>query len=74
MSHGSNGTVTIRASKQGAAILRVWLSDHTQIDDYVRIRVGYTIMLMPHSAVVHVGTMICFSTHLTEGELLCNAI
>ena len=44
VSHGSNGTMTIRVSKQGAAILRVWLSDHTQIDDYIRIRVGYAIM------------------------------
>jgi nuclear pore complex protein Nup210 len=59
---GNNGSLMIQASQQGEAILRVWLRDHTHIDDYIRVRVGFAVT--PNMATVHLGTLICFSTHL----------
>ena len=35
--------------------------------DYIHISVGYAII--PSLAVSHVGTRMCFMTHLTEGVL-----
>ncbi len=59
-----NSTYTIKASKQGNAILKIWTSSHTHISDYVRIQVGYAIL--PSLAIVHLGSTICFTTHLKE--------
>ena len=63
---GNNGSLMIQAAQQGEAILRVWLRDHTHIDDYIRVRVGFAIT--PNMATVHLGTHICFSTHIAEGD------
>ena len=62
---GNNGSLVIQAAQQGEAILRVWLHDHTHIDDYIRVRVGFAVT--PNMATVHLGTHICFSTHIAEG-------
>ena len=67
---GNNGSLSIQASQQGEAILRVWLRDHAHIDDYIRVRVGFAVT--PNMATVHLGTKICFSTHLAlEGGCGC---
>ena len=63
---GNNGSLMIQAAQQGEAILRVWLRDHAHIDDYIRVRVGFAIT--PNMATVHLGTHICFSTHIAEGD------
>ena len=63
---GNNGSLVIQAAQQGEAILRVWLHDHTHIDDYIRVRVGFAVT--PNMATVHLGTHVCFSTHIAEGE------
>ena len=39
---------------QGEAILRVWLHDHTHIDDYIQVRIGFAVT--PNMATVHLGT------------------
>ena len=62
---GNNGSLVIQAAQQGEAILRVWLHDHAHIDDYIRVRVGFAVT--PNMATVHLGTHICFSTHIAEG-------
>ena len=61
-----NGTYVIKAAKQGNAILKIWVASLTHISDYVRIRVGYAIL--PSLATVHVGSNVCFTTHLTEDK------
>lgn len=43
----------------------MWVKDSPNLSDYIRIRVGYAII--PFLATVHLGTRICFTTHLTEG-------
>ena len=63
---GENGTYTVKAAKQGNAILKIWVSTLSHISDYVRIRVGYAIL--PSLATVHLGSKICFTTHLTEDK------
>ena len=59
-----NSTYTIKASKQGNTILKIWTTSHPHIIDYVRIQVGYAIL--PSLATVHLGCTICFTTHLKE--------
>ena len=67
---GNNGSLSIQASQQGEAIVRVWLREHAHIDDYIRVRVGFAVT--PNMATVHLGTKICFSTHLAlEGGCGC---
>ena len=60
----SNTTYLIKASRQGHVILKVWMTSAPRVADYVRIRVGYAIL--PSLATVHLGSQVCFSTHLTE--------
>lgn len=62
----SNATYTIKAAKQGNAILRIVMLSNPRISDYVRIRVGYAIL--PSLATVHLGSKVCFTTHLTEDK------
>ena len=62
----SNATYTIKAAKQGSAILRIHMTSNPRVSDYVRIRVGYAIL--PSLANVHLGTKVCFTTHLTEDK------
>ena len=62
----SNATYTIKAAKQGNAILRIVMMSNPHISDYVRIRVGYAIL--PSLATVHLGSRVCFTTHLTEDK------
>lgn len=62
----SNATYTIKAAKQGSAILRIQVTSNPRVSDYVRIRVGYAIL--PSLANVHIGTKVCFTTHLTEDK------
>ena len=50
---------------QAFSNVQIWASAQPHISDFIRIRVGYAIM--PSLATVHVGTKICFTTHLTEG-------
>ena len=45
--------------------LQIWVSAQPHISDFIRVRVGYAII--PSLANVHLGTKICFTTHLTEG-------
>ena len=62
---GTNGTYIFKAAAKGQVILRVFLlAPHSRIGDYIRVHVGYAII--PSLAVVHVGTKVCFTTHLTE--------
>lgn len=61
-----NTTYTIKATKQGNAVLRIWLPLQPRVQDYIRIRVGYAIL--PSLATVHLGSPVCFSTHLTEDK------
>ena len=61
---GSNGTYIFKAAAKGQVIVRVFLLPHTRIGDYIRVHVGYAII--PSLAVVHIGTKVCFTTHLTE--------
>lgn len=62
----SNATYTVKAAKQGSAILRIQVTSNPRVSDYVRIRVGYAIL--PSLANVHIGTKVCFTTHLTEDK------
>ena len=59
-----NATYTVKAAKQGHAILKIWVSSLPHVADYVRVRVAYAII--PSLATVHLGARICFTTHLTE--------
>lgn len=61
-----NTTYAVKAATQGDVILRIWLPSLPRVTDYVRIRVGYAIL--PSLATVHLGTHVCFSTHLTEDK------
>ncbi len=61
-----NGTYIVKAAKQGNVILKVWITALPHISDYVRIRVGYAIL--PSLATVHLGSKVCFTTHLTEDK------
>ncbi|XP_065903533.1 nuclear pore membrane glycoprotein 210-like isoform X3 [Dysidea avara] len=61
--HGNN-TLAVKATKPGQVILKVWLSGQPMTSDYIHISVGYAII--PSLAVSHVGTRMCFMTHLTE--------
>ena len=61
---GSNGTFILKAAAKGQVIVRVFLLHHPRVSDYIRVHVGYAII--PSLAVVHVGTKVCFTTHLTE--------
>lgn len=42
------------------------MTSQPHIADYLRIRVGYAIL--PSLATVHLGSLVCFSTHLTEDK------
>lgn len=59
-----NTTYLVKASKQGHVILKIWMTSSPHVADYIRIRVGYAIL--PSLATVHLGSLVCFSTHLTE--------
>ena len=59
-----NATYIVKAAKQGDVILKIWVTSQSHVSDYVRVRVGYAIL--PSLATVHLGTTICFTTHLTE--------
>ena len=61
---GTNGTYIFKAASKGQVIIRVFLLPLSRIGDYIRVHVGYAII--PSLAVVHVGTKVCFTTHLTE--------
>ena len=61
---GTNGTYVFKAAAKGQVIIRVFLLHQPRIGDYIRVHVGYAII--PSLAVVHVGTKVCFTTHLTE--------
>ncbi len=61
-----NGSYIVKAAKQGNVILKIWVSVLPHISDYVRVRVGYAIL--PSLATVHLGSKVCFTTHLTEDK------
>lgn len=61
-----NATYIIKAAKEGDATLKIWVKSLPHIGNYVRIRVGYAIL--PSLATVHLGSKICFTTHLTEAK------
>ena len=61
-----NATYVIKAAKEGDATLRIWVKSLLHIGNYIRIRVGYAIL--PSLATVHLGSKICFTTHLTEDK------
>lgn len=61
---GTNGTYIFKAASKGQVIIRVFVLPQSRIGDYIRVHVGYAII--PSLAVVHVGTKVCFTTHLTE--------
>lgn len=61
-----NGTYVVKAAKQGNTILKIWVSGLPHVSDYIRIRVGYAIL--PSLATVHLGSRVCFTTHLTEDK------
>jgi nuclear pore complex protein Nup210 len=62
----SNSSYVIKGAKVGTVILKVWVKEFPSISDYIRISVSYAIQ--PYLATVHVGSKICFTTHLTEGH------
>ena len=59
-----NGTYVFKAAAKGQVIVRVYLLAYPRIGDYVRVHVGYAII--PSLAIVHIGSKVCFTTHLTE--------
>ena len=61
-----NATYIIKAAKEGDATLKIWVKSLPHIGNYIRIRVGYAIL--PSLAIVHLGSKICFTTHLTEDK------
>lgn len=61
-----NTTYLVKASKQGQVILKIWMTSSPHVADYVRVRVGYAII--PSLATIHLGSLVCFSTHLTEDK------
>jgi nuclear pore complex protein Nup210 len=61
-----NTTYIVKATKQGDAVLKIWLSSKPRVTDDIRIRVGYAII--PSLATIHLGSPVCFSTHLTEDK------
>ena len=46
--------------------MKIWVKSLPHIGNYIRIRVGYAIL--PSLAIVHLGSKICFTTHLTEDK------
>eukprot|EP00731_Ephydatia_muelleri_P025269 Em0017g352a len=62
----ANGSYIVKAAKQGDAILKIWVSAQPHISDFIRVRVGYAII--PSLANIHLGTKICFTTHLAEDQ------
>ena len=66
MTPGPNGTFIVKAAAKGQVIIRAQLTANPRVADYVRVRVGYAII--PSLAVVHVGSKICFTTHLTDNS------
>lgn len=61
-----NTTYSVKTTRQGHVLFKVWVTASPHIADYVRIRAGYAII--PSLAVVHLGATVCFSTHLTEDQ------
>lgn len=61
-----NATYIIKAAKEGDATLKIWVKSLPHVSNYIRIRVGYAIL--PSLATVHLGSKICFTTHLTEDK------
>lgn len=61
-----NATYIIKATKEGDTTLKIWVKSLPHIGNYIRIRVGYAIL--PSLATVHLGSKICFTTHLTEDK------
>ena len=61
-----NATYIIKAAKEGDTTLKIWVKSLPHIGNYIRIRVGYAIL--PSLATVHLGSSICFTTHLTEDK------
>lgn len=57
-----NNTYVVKAAKQGQVILNVHVAALPHVNDYIRIQVRYAIL--PSLATVHLGSMICFATHL----------
>ena len=61
-----NATYSIKAAKEGDATLKIWVKSLPHVSNYIRVRVGYAIL--PSLATVHLGSKICFTTHLTEDK------
>ena len=60
----TNSTYVIKAAKQGNVILNVRVAVLPHVSDFIRIQVRYAIL--PSLATVHLGSKICFATHLTS--------
>ena len=61
-----NATYVVKAAKEGDTTLKIWVKSLPHVSNYIRIRVGYAIL--PSLATVHLGSKICFTTHLTEDK------
>ena len=61
-----NATYIIKAAKEGDTTLKIWVKSLPHVSNYIRIRVGYAIL--PSLATVHLGSKVCFTTHLTEDK------
>ena len=59
----------MQVAQQEEAILRARLHDHTHIDDYIHVHLGFTVT--PNMTTVDPGTHVCFSTHnaVTECDI-----
>jgi nuclear pore complex protein Nup210 len=57
-----NGSFFIKGIRIGQVILKMWIPGLSQINDYIRVRIGYALQPMP--ALIHQGSSICFTTHL----------
>ena len=61
-----NATFIIKAAKEGDTTLKIWVKSLVHVSNYIRIQVGYAIL--PSLAMVHLGSKVCFTTHLTEDK------
>ena len=61
-----NTTFLVKAAREGHVLLKIWMTSSPHVADYIRIRVGYAIL--PSLATVPLGSLVCFSTHLTEDK------
>eukprot|EP00117_Sycon_ciliatum_P012254 scpid5767/ scgid13392/ Nuclear pore membrane glycoprotein 210; Nuclear envelope pore membrane protein POM 210; Nucleoporin Nup210; Pore membrane protein of 210 kDa len=59
-----NGTFYLRAAKEGSDVLQVSaIGGQSIVEDFINVHVG--IGILPADPVLHIGTKVCFTTHLT---------